>query len=133
MSQDFNKKFKNKSFRDRVKDIDPDEIFLDSENLPKFDINQFEGRLEKPISLSTFWVFGIVILSIFSVFFYRSFELQVVNGQMYFERSEKNRLKSELVFSNRGVIYDRNDKKLAWNISDEDSDFSLRKIQISQE
>ena len=39
-------------------EIDPDEIFLDSENLPAFDIHQFEGRLEKPISM-------MVILIIF--------------------------------------------------------------------
>jgi len=42
--------------------IDPDEIFLDSSNLPQFDIDQFEGRLEKPISRSTFTLLGIVCL-----------------------------------------------------------------------
>ena len=30
-------------------DIAPDEIFLDAANLPNFDRNQFEGRIEKPI------------------------------------------------------------------------------------
>jgi hypothetical protein len=39
--------FKKK--RNRNVEIDPDEIFIDSHNLPQFDNQQFEGRLEKPI------------------------------------------------------------------------------------
>ena len=30
-------------------EIDPDEIFLDSKNLPNFDMNQLEGTIERPI------------------------------------------------------------------------------------
>ena len=37
-----------KSYKNQ--DITPDEIFLDSSNLSGFDTDQFEGRLEKPIS-----------------------------------------------------------------------------------
>ena len=33
-----------------IHDIDPDEIFLDSKNIPQFDTDQFEGRIEMPIS-----------------------------------------------------------------------------------
>jgi hypothetical protein len=102
-------KFKNNSYKNRIKDIDPDEIFLDSENLPKFDVSQFEGRLEKPISISTFVIFGIACFLLFIGFFIRSFDLQITNGKLYLEKSENNRLKNTLVFSNRGVIYDRND------------------------
>ena len=32
------------------REIDPDEILLDSSNIPHYDTGQFEGRLEKPIS-----------------------------------------------------------------------------------
>ena len=35
------------------KEIYHDEIFIDSENIPQFDTQQFEGRLEKPISKKT--------------------------------------------------------------------------------
>jgi penicillin-binding protein 2 len=120
--------FKSNPYKNRIKDIDPDEIFLDSENLPKFDINQFEGRLEKAIPVSTFVVFGVVCFLIFGVFFFRSFNLQITNGQSFFQRSENNRLKNTLVFTNRGVIYDRNNNKLAWNVvSDSNPEFSLRK------
>ena len=44
-------------------DIAPDEIFLDAANLPKFNTNQFEGRIEKPIHTRT-----IILLSIFFIF-----------------------------------------------------------------
>ncbi len=122
------KHFKGNLYKDRIKDIDPDEIFLDSQNLPKFDVNQFEGRIEKPISTSTFILFGIVCLIIFSGFFFRSYNLQVINGDSLFQRSENNRLKNTLVFANRGVILDRNNTKLAWNIIGTNNiEFSLRK------
>lgn len=125
--------FKNSSYRDRVKDIDPDEIFIDSENLPKFDVNQFEGRIEKPISRNTFLFFGVACLLIFITFFIRSYDLQIVNGETYLSKSENNRLKNTLLFSNRGVIYDRNDNKLAWNDTSEDNpDFLLRKYSNLQ-
>ena len=119
---------KNNSYKNRIKDIDPDEIFLDSENLPKFNVDQFEGRLEKPISTNTFIFLGAVCFVILGGFFLRSFDLQETNGKVYLEKSENNRLKNTLVFSNRGVIYDRNDNKLAWNVvSDNNPEFSLRK------
>ena len=32
-----------------IKEVEPDEIFLDAKNLPNFNAQQFEGRIEKPI------------------------------------------------------------------------------------
>jgi penicillin-binding protein 2 len=62
------------------------------------------------------------------VFFVRSYDLQIVNGKSYLSKSENNRLNNILVFSNRGIIYDRNDKKLAWNsLSTSTFEHSLRK------
>ena len=122
------KKIKGNPYKDRINDIDPDEIFLDSENLPKFNVDQFEGRIEKPISSRTFVFFGIVCFLIFVGFTIRSINLQVTNGSYYLQKSENNRLRNTLVFANRGVIYDRNDNKLAWNVESESSpEFALRK------
>ena len=122
------KKIKGNPYKDRIKDIDPDEIFLDSENLPKFNVDQFEGRIEKSISINTFVFFGIVSFLILGAFFFRSFNLQITNGQFYLQKSENNRLKNTLVFANRGVIYDRKNNKLAWNEkSDNSPEFALRK------
>lgn len=110
------------------KDIDPDEIFIDSENLPNFDIHQFEGRIEKPISRRTFVFLGVSFFLIILIFLSRAWYLQIERGDEFFQRSENNRLRNTLLFAKRGVIFDRNGLKIASNVIDEDnSDFLLRK------
>ncbi|MFA5934877.1 MAG: penicillin-binding transpeptidase domain-containing protein [Candidatus Paceibacterota bacterium] len=132
MFRNFRQSSNSKKYINRVKDIDPDEIFIDSENLPNFDVNQFEGRIEKPISQNTFFVFSIFCIMIFLLFFYKSWNLQIIKGADYYERSENNRLRNTLIFSKRGVIIDRNDRALAWNVlSEESPEFSLRKYATS--
>jgi penicillin-binding protein 2 len=95
--------------------VDPDEIFLDSQNLPHFNTQQFEGRLEKPIPkrsvilLSSFFaLIGIIFLSQLSI-------LQIAKGEAYFKKSENNVLVKLPIFADRGIIYDRKQVKLAWN------------------
>ncbi len=108
-------------------DIDPDEIFLDAANLPKFNQNQFEGRIEKPIQKHTIFVLGITFMCIAILFAYRIGYLQVAQGDVFLKRSENNRLHGEIVFAERGVIMDRNGIPLATNIpQDESSDFPKR-------
>ena len=95
--------------------VDPDEIFLDSKNLPDFNKQQFEGRLEKAIPKRTF-VFLYVFLSFIGVvFLYQLGVLQIAKGEAYLKRSEDNTLSTIPVFAGRGIIYDRNKVKLAWN------------------
>src|SRR3989344_1066010 len=95
--------------------VDPDEIFLDSKNLQNFDRQQFEGRIEQPIPRITINLLGASFLLITLVFLIRLSYLQIENGDMYRERSEENTLKSINIFMERGIIYDRNMKELAWN------------------
>lgn len=114
--------------RPRVHEIDPDEIFLDSENLPAFDRHQFEGRLERPISRRTVLSVGAVFLVVLLVVLSKSFALQVEDGETYAKQSVQNRLRHTLVFGSRGVFYDRNGKLLAWNVVDEgEPEFAKRK------
>lgn len=101
----------------RYSDIDPDDIFMDSKNLPAFDVHQFEGRLEKPIPVRTFLVFGSVCLLICLIFLYRSWDLQIAQGAVYAEKSQNNSLDKKVIHSSRGIIYDRNGEELAWNAS----------------
>jgi len=123
---------KRKNYKNRNKGIDPDEIFIDSENLPKFDVNQFEGRIEKPISQITFWFFTSFFLLIVIIFLHKSWNLQITNGNSYYERSENNRLRNTLVFAKRGIITDRKDRNLSWNITSEDNlEYSLRRYSTS--
>ena len=64
----------------------------------------------------------------FLSFFLRSFFLQVVDGSTYVQKSDNNILRDTLIFPERGVIYDRNSTKLAWNTaSSSNPEFSLRK------
>ncbi len=113
-------------FRKRkYQEIEPDEIFLDAHNLPDFNEDQFEGRIEKPIAKRTVLFLGIFFVIVGILFGYRAFNLQIAQGQSFRERSEQNTLKSEFVFADRGVIYDRNEVPLAWNIATE-TPFSIR-------
>lgn len=96
-------------------DIAPDEIFLDSSNLPNFDRSQFEGRLERPVANGALLVVSIFFVLVTIVALGRLWNLQVVQGDEYYAISEENRLDHEIIFADRGVIVDRNDISLAWN------------------
>ncbi len=95
--------------------VEPDEIFLDSKNLPNFDLQQFEGRIEKTISKSNILLLSIFFGIIALVFGSRLFYLQVHKGEAYLTRSESNTLDKAILFADRGVIYDRNKVELVWN------------------
>lgn len=101
-------------------DINPDEIFLDSKNLPGFDKDQFEGRIEKPISSSS--IFGVFLsfLLVTVIFLVKITSLQVIHGEEFLQKSENNRLDHTPLFAMRGVIYDRNEVPLAWNSFDDE-------------
>ena len=47
-------------------EIAPDEIFLDASNAPAFDRARFEGRLEKPLSRSTFFSVTATLVLLFT-------------------------------------------------------------------
>ncbi|HEY9481273.1 MAG TPA: penicillin-binding transpeptidase domain-containing protein [Candidatus Paceibacterota bacterium] len=109
------------------KEIDPDEIFLDSKNLPDFDVHQFEGRIEKPIGLGAIIGLLISFACIFLLLLGKAWALQAKDGAQYAAMSESNALDETTVFSQRGAIFDRNGQKLAWNRVDPDNmDFSAR-------
>lgn len=104
-------------FKKRKKDpsLYPDEIFMDSRNIPGFNIQQMEGRIERPISKKSFYGTTSVFLMIGFLFILKIFFLQAVHGEDYAKRSESNSLKKIFIIPNRGIIYDRNKEKLAWN------------------
>ncbi len=111
--------------------VDPDEIFLDSKNLQNFDRQQFEGRIEKPIPKKTILLLGIFFLTITLIFGTRLVYLQVANGDSYRKRSENNTLEKVTIFSERGIIYDRNKKELTWNKKMEDLSVISTRAYIS--
>ncbi len=114
------------------KDIDPDEIFLDSQNLPQFDVDQMEGAIEKPIPKGTLTAFLFFIFLVGSLFFWRMWDLQIVRGEELRTRSENNSLKRTFIYADRGVISDRNGTPLVHNTTNPESpDFSLRVYESS--
>lgn len=108
-------------------EIDPDEIFLDSRNLPDFDVHQFEGRIEKPISSRVFQGVSVVFVLVVVLFVSKLWILQVKQGEAFETRSRNNNLKHTTIFSERGVIYDRNKVELAWNELTPGAEFAARK------
>ncbi len=107
--------FKKNKLKNKNSFVEPDEIFLDSKNLPNFDRQQFEGRIESPITKKSIFFLGIAFLFFSIVFGGRLFYLQIKNGEAYFKRSQNNILQKQIIFSDRGIIYDRNKVELAWN------------------
>ncbi len=57
----------------------------------------------------------VLIASLFIILCARFWYLQILKGQEYAERAEANRTRTEKIFAPRGIIYDRNNKKLAEN------------------
>jgi len=101
----------------RVREIAPEDIFLDSSNLPHRDDVQLEGRVVQPLSsraiLSVGIVFGFVVL----VFGARIFDLGILKGAVYSDISKNNRLERSLIFAPRGTISDKTGTHLAWNVA----------------
>lgn len=120
-------KWRRHSVKKYNRDIDPDEIFLDSSNLPKHNLDQFEGQIEKPISFLSLFSIGIFFVIVILIFGFRIWELQITKGSAYALRSENNRLRETLVFADRGLILDRNQKVLAENIISLEEEFTLRR------
>lgn len=108
--------FNRSPYRRIVKrDIAPDEIFLDSSNLPRHNRASFEGRVERPVSKRAIAGVGIFFLLITGGYASRAFYLQVAHGAEYAEASRNNALRRSVIFATRGIIYDRTGREIAWN------------------
>ncbi|MCX6738547.1 MAG: penicillin-binding transpeptidase domain-containing protein [Candidatus Parcubacteria bacterium] len=118
----------------RKTNIDPNEIFLDSSNLPNFDVNQFEGRIEKSISKYTVFFLGGLFFILQGIYLWNVGGLQIGKGDEMRARAENNRLEHSLVFANRGIIYDRNKVPLAWNVlPQEKADWEEAKVKEGED
>ena len=107
-------------------EIAPDEIFIDSSNLPSFDTDQFEGRIEQPLEQRSYVLLALLFIAIFLGYGFRAGFLTIVQGTAYAELSEKNRLEQTYVFADRGIIEDRNGNKLAYDSHDAGEAFAKR-------
>lgn len=111
--------FKRKARPSR--EIYPDEIFVDSVNPSNLDLSQMEGRIERPLSSKSFLGVGLFFVLVALVFLSKMWVLQVVEGSQYRIYSENNRFQYIPILSERGFIYSKDGKELAWNeISEEE-------------
>ena len=123
----FGKKNKKKNI-----EIAPEDVLIDSSNIPDFDTYQLEGRLEKPISrFSLYSVIGffMIVLIIFGA---RAVNLQLIKGDDYTKRSQNNLFRPIPIFSGRGLILDRNDVELAWNAPKISDDNKISKDSVAE-
>lgn len=124
-----------RSLRDRVRmlvrplqryEIDPDEVLLDASNLPAFDTSQLEGRIETPIGKRSFFLLGGIFFLAALALLLAAADLQIRNGNAYAEQAQENRLSHEIIFADRGAIYDRAGRKLAWSEYDPAAPYGVR-------
>ncbi len=96
-------------------EISPEDVFLDSQNISKLDMNQMEGQLERPLGRHIFYLAVAVVFILIGGFSVRLYAMQISQGRAYAEKADKNHLKSTPIFALRGTISDRNGTLLAWN------------------
>jgi penicillin-binding protein 2 len=120
-------RFRRKRYQDF--ELAPDEIFLDSSNQPDFNTNQLEGRLEKPLSRTSFIGVGVFIVLVFIALSAQAANLEIIKGAKYALQSEKNRLRPQVIFAERGAILDRNGVPLVSN--EEEPDGTVKRLYMS--
>ncbi len=99
-------------------EIHPDEILIDSQNEGRFDRDQFEGRIERPLGRRTFMFVGSLVGVVILLLVVRAGTLQIVHGATYAKQAEENQLSQQTIVADRGVIVDRNGVPLAYNVRD---------------
>ncbi|MEK7576876.1 MAG: penicillin-binding transpeptidase domain-containing protein [Patescibacteria group bacterium] len=95
--------------------LTPDEIFLDSENIPGFSRERFEGIIERPISSGAIYSFAALLFLFGGLLFGRTLWLQVVRGNELESRAVNNYIQKTYIEPPRGLIYDRKGRALVTN------------------
>ena len=110
----------------RHQEIDPDEILIDSKNVSEFDTDQFEGRIERPLSRRSLALAGAALAFLALMLLLRAGDLQVVHGTAYAKQARENQLENKVLFADRGLIEDRTGRPLAWNDRSAADEFAAR-------
>lgn len=116
----------------RYREIEPDEILIDAQNLPGFDSTRLEGRIEQPIGNTTFRNFLLAILVVGVIFTLQLAKLQVVDADDLRTRAEANHLTESIIISERGFITDRHNEPLALNEWHPEEGFSVREYPLAE-
>lgn len=107
------------------KHVELDEILLDASNLPSFNQDRLEGRIELPLTNKNVYLVGVLFIIISVCFLYKLISLQIIHGAELSAISENNRFDEVPIIGERGIIYDRNGELLAWNENDENDEYDF--------
>ncbi|MFH1967895.1 MAG: penicillin-binding protein 2 [bacterium] len=107
---------KNYGIKKTLKDIEPHEVFLDKLAKAKEEElgiteKKFEVPLKEGISYALFGIFLVLTIVLFS----KTFFLQAIEGKKLSTAAENNKGSASLILPERGIIYDKNFKKLVSN------------------
>ena len=94
-------------------DIEAEEIFLDAQAIRSL---EDKGKLEQPIKHRNFFLFYVLIIVCLLILFLRAGHLQVIKGEYYQSLAQGNRLRIYSLPAPRGIIYDRFQRPLVYNV-----------------
>jgi penicillin-binding protein 2 len=120
--------------RESIGNIETHEVFLDT--LAKTKEEQFgltEKRLEVKIKERIILVIFGIFFVIVSIFLGKTFYLQVIQGKKLYLASQSNKGKMSLIRPERGIVYDKNFKKLVTNSPAYDLVCDKRNFSVSSE
>lgn len=97
--------------------LEPDEIFIDSQNLPEFDTAHLEGRIERPLGARSYLGLLVTAGLILLIFVGQTMYLTIVEQEYFAQWSADNHLRHEPLLADRGLVLDRTGLSLAENAS----------------
>src|SRR3989344_1061491 len=102
-------------------DIETHHVFLDKlASIREEQSGISEKKFEVPLNKKIVYVFFGCFILLTAVIFFKTFYLQVVNGKQLYIAGENNKGRTNLIIPERGIIYDREGKKLVANAPDFD-------------
>jgi len=127
----FNNKYK---IKESLGSLETHEVFLDTlakDREEQFGLTEkkFEVKIKETVIFLIFCIFCIIV----GVFFIKTFYLQVILGNKLYAVSQNNKGKISLIRPERGIIYDKNFKKLVLNSSAYDLVCDKRNFSVSNE
>ncbi len=111
----FRRLFTNRAKYDSSHEINPEDVFIDSQNLSLLNLDQMQGQLERPLGKHIFYIAMIISCLFLAGFSYRLYAMQIMQVDDYTEKADRNHLKKIPLFALRGTISDRKGDLLAWN------------------
>jgi len=97
-------------------DIETHHVFLDSlAHLREEELGISEKKFEVPLSKKMIYLLFAFFLLFAFILFSKTFYLQIIKGNIFYAQSENNKGKINLVSLARGIVYDKNGKKLVLN------------------